>query len=267
MKVHHLNGLTMCPLLGRHLLNDQGCMVCHCLLIESRHGLILVDTAFGSADVADPNRRIGRGFRLLTRPKLDLANTLAVQIEGLGFRRTDVRHVVLTHLDLDHAGGIGDFPDAAIHASATEIDAATNPKTFMEGERYKQAQWAHGPKWVRHETTKGEAWNGFEAVRCLDDDPDLLLVPLFGHSRGHCGVAIRTADGWLLHAGDAYFHAGEVADPPSCPYTLNVFQRFVAIDGPTRLHNQGRLRELVRGGGVKVFSAHDPNELARHVSA
>jgi glyoxylase-like metal-dependent hydrolase (beta-lactamase superfamily II) len=262
MKVHHLNGLTMCPWLGRHLVNRRGHMVCHCLLIETRHGLVVVDTALGTADVTNPNARLGRGFSLLTRPRLRQADTIAAQVEGLGFRRSDVRHVIVTHLDLDHAGGISDFPEAAVHCSVTEIDAATNPRTFLERERYKSSHWAHGPSWVRHPTS-GETWNGFEAVRCIDDDPDLLLVPLFGHSRGHCGVAVRTAEGWLLHAGDAYFHADEMNEVPSCSFGLNLFQRFVAIDGAARIHNQGRLRDLVRGGGVRVFSAHDPDELLR----
>jgi glyoxylase-like metal-dependent hydrolase (beta-lactamase superfamily II) len=31
----------------------------------------------------------------------------------------------------------------------------------------------------------------------------MWLVPLFGHTRGHCGVAVRTASGWLFHVGDA----------------------------------------------------------------
>ncbi len=31
----------------------------------------------------------------------------------------------------------------------------------------------------------------------------MWLVPLFGHTRGHCGVAVRTEQGWLFHAGDA----------------------------------------------------------------
>jgi hypothetical protein len=31
----------------------------------------------------------------------------------------------------------------------------------------------------------------------------MWLVPLFGHTRGHCGVAIRNGSGWLFHVGDA----------------------------------------------------------------
>ncbi len=60
--------------------------------------------------------------------------------------------------------------------------------------RYVAAQWAHGPRWQRHEVA-GEDWFGFGAVTALDDD--VLLVPLRGHTRGHCGVAVRRPDGRL----------------------------------------------------------------------
>jgi glyoxylase-like metal-dependent hydrolase (beta-lactamase superfamily II) len=61
MRVHHLNCGSMCPL-GQRLINGEGRwlgkaqMCCHCLLIEGRNGLILVDTGLGTADVANPTR-------------------------------------------------------------------------------------------------------------------------------------------------------------------------------------------------------------------
>ena len=47
---------------------------------------------------------------------------------------------------------------------------------------------AHGPLWTEH-GAGGEAWFGFTAVRAVGDD--VLLVPLRGHTRGHCAVAVR----------------------------------------------------------------------------
>jgi glyoxylase-like metal-dependent hydrolase (beta-lactamase superfamily II) len=59
---------------------------------------------------------------------------------------------------------------------------------------------------VIHEV-EGQDWFGFGNVRALDDD--LRMVPLHGHTRGHCGVAVRRPDGgWFLHAGDSYFYTG-----------------------------------------------------------
>ncbi len=129
-------------------------------------------------------------------------------------------------------------------------------------------QWAHGPRWQLH-APGGEAWFGFEGVRAVEGTSDeVLLVPLHGHTRGHCGVAVRTAAGWLLHCGDAYFFHGEVDAEPRCPAGLSAYQRLVAIDNAARLDNQRRLRALAteRRGEVTLFCAHDPTELEREAN-
>ena len=94
---------------------------------------------------------------------------------------------------------------------------------------------------------------------------EVLLVPLPGHSRGHCGVAVRRADDWLLHCGDAYFHHSEVApDGDAAPKGLRWFESLVAFDGAQRRANQERLRELARLalGEVKLICSHDMADFA-----
>src|SRR6185369_10373367 len=83
-------------------------MVCHCLLIETNDGLALVDTGIGLDDIANPPR-LGPKWVRQTTPRLDPAETAARQVEALGYSRGEVRHLLLTHLDRDHAGGIPDF--------------------------------------------------------------------------------------------------------------------------------------------------------------
>ena len=258
--IHHLNCATMRPHggLGGRLAPPS--LVSHCLLVERADGLLLVDTGFGTADLADP-RRLGRPFVTAMRPALDRAETALARVEALGFSAGDVTDIAVTHLDLDHAGGLADFPAARVHVFADELAAARAPR-LRERARYVAAQWAHGPLWVEHRVA-GEVWEGFASVQVLGDD--VLLVPLRGHTRGHCGVAVRRpGGGWLLHAGDSYFYAGEVATPPSYLPGLVLFQKAMATDESARRHNQQRLRDLraARGAEVTVFSAHDPEELA-----
>ncbi|MEO5877456.1 MAG: MBL fold metallo-hydrolase [Streptosporangiaceae bacterium] len=270
MRVHHLNCGTMRPPSAR-LVNGEGpllkagSIICHCLLIETGDGLVLVDTGLGLDSIADP-RALGAGFVQATRPVLDPAETAVRQLAALGFKAADVRHIVLTHLDLDHAGGIADFPHAKIHVYGPEYRAAMSP-TAREKARYRRVQWAHDPAWAVHELTEGERWFGFEAVRKLDGLPDdLLLVPLQGHTRGHVGVAVNTGQHWLLHAGDAYFFHGEV-DPvkPFSTPGLRFFQNVVQVDGKSRHRNQRRLQQLsaAHGDEITIFSAHDVTEFRR----
>ena len=141
-----------------------------------------------------------------------------------------------------------------------------NP-TGMERGRYRAPQWAHGPKWKTY-AAGGERWHGFENVRSIDGlPPEILRVPLVGHTRGHHGIAIRRDGdaGWMLHAGDAYFFHGELEPKPHCPIPLRGFQRLVAIDDAQRVANQSRLRALAadRAAAVTIFCAHDPRELER----
>ncbi|GEP39899.1 MBL fold metallo-hydrolase [Nocardioides psychrotolerans] len=255
-RVHHLNCGTMTPLAAAP-------MVAHVLLVERDEGLLLVDTGFGSADLARP-KRLGQPFRAVVRPLLDPAETAAARITALGLDPVDVTDVVLTHLDLDHVGGIGDFPQARVHVHATELEAALHP-SLKEKARYVAEQWAHDPTWVRHREG-GDTWHGLDSVTAVGDD--VVIVPLHGHSRGHSGVAVRRLDGhWLLHAGDSYFHTGEKLTPPSCPRPLRVFQTVLAHADKARRANAERVRELHAthggpGGTVTVFSAHDASELA-----
>lgn len=238
-------------------------IVAHCLLIEAGGELVLVDTGLGTDDVADP-ARLGQPFRALVRPACDAAETAVSQIKGLGFEPRDVRHIIATHLDVDHAGGLGDFPDAEVHVFAPELAIARNPP-IRERERYVAAQWEHGPRWVEHEVD-GDAWFGFESVRVLPGlGEEIAMVPLTGHSAGHVGVAVDRGTGWLLHCGDAYFHPGDIATPRSCPPALRLFQSVVQHDGKARHRNQGRLRDLARDHGdeITLFSSHDPDEFSR----
>jgi glyoxylase-like metal-dependent hydrolase (beta-lactamase superfamily II) len=261
MKVRHLNALTMCPV-AAFALGDSKELVCHCLVVESKHGLVLVDSGlFAETDFSSRMRTHGY-FLTLMRVARDRDATAARALERLGYRAADVTHVVCTHLDLDHVGGIADFPDAEIHVMEEERAAAESPRTRNEKRRYIASHFAHAPKWKTREAS-GETWNGFSAVRALsDDEPDLLLVPLPGHTRGHAAVAVRTQNGWVLHCGDAYFHRDEMTEAAKAPWGLELFQRTMAIDDVARRDNQRRLRELKKSASdVEIFCAHSRAEL------
>lgn len=264
LRVHHLDCATMCTLAPRLVVGPgHPGLVCHVLLVETEAGLVLVDTGLGTADVRAPVERLGRSFTWMVRPRLDEAQTALRQVERLGFTAADVRHIVLTHLDLDHAGGLSDFPKAKVHVTLQEHEAAMLSSSFLEQRRYRPIQWAHWPDFEMYRT-RGTRWFGFDAVDTLRGlPPEILLVPLFGHTRGHAGVAVHTTDGWQLHAGDAYFHRATV-EGGEVPPTLRLFERAMAMDDAARRSNQARIHALARTGEARVYCAHDPVELARY---
>jgi glyoxylase-like metal-dependent hydrolase (beta-lactamase superfamily II) len=274
MRIHHLNCGCMCPV-GGALFDGfskglSARLACHCLLIETEsHGLVLVDTGFGTRDIAQRSRRLSPFFRALNNIQYSLDLTALRQIQSLGFSASDVRHIVLTHLDFDHAGGLDDFPGARVHVLQREIDAARAKGGFIHRNRYRAKQWEQVSDWRFYEP-QGSDWFGFESVRNLDGlPPEVLLVPLAGHTPGHAGVAIDDGKRWILHAGDAYFYRGEMhSEQRHCTPGLRFYQRMMEADRPARLANQQRLRQLslARSDTVSMFCSHDIKEFERFES-
>jgi glyoxylase-like metal-dependent hydrolase (beta-lactamase superfamily II) len=269
MRVHHLNTATLCPR-GARFVNGQGGMfargrlVCHVLLIETDEGLVLVDTGLGLNDAKDPDR-LGRRWVRQVAPRLDPAETAFEQVKGLGFQPADVRHILLTHLDIDHAGGLPDFPRAKVHVHVREQEAALARQIWARQGRYRAAHFAHQPDWQLW-GGGGESWFGFAGVRPLSKrETDVLIIALPGHTVGHCGIAVRCGEKWLLHAGDAFLFRGQIATPPvPPPLGLAYFQRKADTDRATRIANQERLRHLnaARGDEITIFNSHDPVSFA-----
>jgi glyoxylase-like metal-dependent hydrolase (beta-lactamase superfamily II) len=272
MKVHHLSCGTMCPIGGSlwdgfsHGLTSK--LVCHTLAIETESaGLVLVDTGFGLEDMRSHGARLSKFFVVSNNIKFDEEQSAIRQIEKLGFKKEDVQHIILTHLDFDHAGGLTDFPDAKIHLLSDELEYAMNPKSWRDRNRFSQAQMQFA-KWKTYREG-GQRWYGFDSVRDLEGlPPEILLVPLRGHTHGHTGVAICDNDRWLLHAGDAYFYRGEM-DPQEyqCTPALRAYQTMMEADRMSRITNQHRLRKLAKkySSEIDLFSSHDAIELQFHL--
>jgi len=261
MHIHHINCACMKPLGGAFYDGfSKGLtakLACHCLAIETNDGIVMVDTGVGMQDVAQPER-ISGFFRKLNRIQLHPRNTALYQLEQLGFKPSDVRHVVMTHLDFDHAGGIADFPEATVHVMLAEIDAARTMEGFIANRRYRPDQWGHVKKWEFY-PMDGEAWRGLSAVRNLRGlPPEIMYVPLAGHTPGHAGVAVQTPEGYVLDAGDAYFYRGEMEAEYKCTPGLRFYQWMMETDRAMRLANQQRLRDYARKyTDTTIFAAHD----------
>ena len=262
MTIHHLNCGAMQPY-GGALMDGQtrglapATMACHCLLLETEDGLALIDTGTVSTDPDGDRARLDPAFLALNRVRLHADEAAANQVRALGHNPADVRHIVMTHLDFDHAGGLLDFPRATVHLSAAEAYAARHPAGPKARRRYCPGQWGDIGRWRRTADFDGD-WFGIPAAEVL---PGVSLVWLPGHSLGHCGVAIRDGDRWLLHAADAVFNHAELdVLNPRMPTGARLYQWMMETSQSKRRRSLHDVRRVVRehGDEVSVICTHDP---------
>ncbi|WP_112263854.1 MBL fold metallo-hydrolase [Lentzea terrae] len=264
MKIHHLNCGSMRRLDPTCEGLPNAAAVNHCLLGQTESGLVLVETGLGLDNVRDPAGTLGADWVEMAAPVLDEGETAVRQIERLGFSAADVEHVVVTHLDVDHCGGLPDFPHATVHVLGAELRAATSEAPSF---RYRPAHWAHGPQWRTYESTNDQ-WFGFDAIQPVGLPDEIKLVPLGGHTDGHTGIAVHDGSRWLLHCGDAYYYHRELDSEPEPHPVLDIVQTRSEVDHGKRVTTQDRLRTLARDHSAEVtlFSAHDPWEFGRLAS-
>ena len=171
-----------------------------CLLVDTNQGPILVDTGLGIHDHECPTRLVKIFQKLLgitNAPEECAVN----QLSHFGVRPGDIQHIILTHLHCDHAGGLPDFPNATVHVHRMEYEALLHPNSWIERFAYDKADFVHNPHWKLYKEIT-DKWYGFDAIH-LPFIPKVYLIPLFGHTSGHCGVAVENGRGWIFLAGDS----------------------------------------------------------------
>ncbi|MGF1583497.1 MAG: MBL fold metallo-hydrolase [Gemmataceae bacterium] len=232
---------------------------CHCFIVQDGDRYVLVDAGIGMADVADPIQRIGEEAVTAAGFQFIKSVTAIAQLTERGVNPAAVTDIVLTHGDPDHVGGLADFPNATIHVSSEELS-----NIHSENPRYSLSQFSHKPKWKPFSENDGDFFGLPSRGVKTSLATEFRLVPLFGHTLGHCGVAVANGEVWTFHVGDAYYLRAELTNSN---HPVDELASLRADDNELRRRSLGRIKALVSRTDlpIVVCGYHDTTELPNTV--
>jgi N-acyl homoserine lactone hydrolase len=113
-------------------------------VIEHRDGLVLFDTGQDRAAITDPGYfpswpLLGALFSM-ARFEMAADQTLSAQLEHIGYRASDVKTVVLSHLHGDHIGGLREVAQAELLVSVAEWDTLSGSWPELAGNMHRHIQ-------------------------------------------------------------------------------------------------------------------------------
>jgi glyoxylase-like metal-dependent hydrolase (beta-lactamase superfamily II) len=166
------------------------------VVVRSGGRTILVDAGLGS----DPNLNLPRAGRTVQR------------LEAAGIDLASVTDVVLTHMHMDHVGGLLEDgvrdrlrPDLRVHLANAEAE-------FWGAPDFSHVSMPPGFPDALRQTAKrfikeyGSQFQTFEKE--YEMAPGVLLQRTGGHTPGHSVVRLASGGDRLLFAGDAVFQVG-----------------------------------------------------------
>jgi glyoxylase-like metal-dependent hydrolase (beta-lactamase superfamily II) len=163
-------------------------------------GPILVDTGLHPSVATDPRLNLGRfGASLF---ELEQGEDAISQLREKGISPGDVAVVILTHLHLDHASAISEFPESVFVVSSEEWHEATEHGTLRNGYRPQHYDHAFDYCTVDFDSEDVESYGPFGRSYDLFGDGSVRLVFTPGHSAGHMSVICRLPRRDFVICGD-----------------------------------------------------------------
>lgn len=197
------------------------------LIHHPKAGPVLVDTALHPSVETKPAANMGRalaaaaGFRF---PDGDLPT----QLRARGVDPKSIETVVMTHLHLDHASGISEFPNATFVLGEREWEAATTvSRPLLHGYRRAHFDYLFEYRTIDFDGPLIDSYASFGRTFDLFGDRSIRLAFTPGHTAGHLAVIARLAEHDFVIAGDAVYTRDQLdgENVPARPEDVHQWQR------------------------------------------
>jgi glyoxylase-like metal-dependent hydrolase (beta-lactamase superfamily II) len=218
--------------------------------IDHPEGVIVVDTGQG-AHLLESGKSLHPYVRWEVVFRIEREQEIGPQLRALGIASRDVKRVVLTHLHMDHDGGLVHFPESEILVASGELQTARGYLGRLRG--YLRHRW---PSWFDPKplSLAAESFGPFAASRRLTQAGDVVAVATPGHTADHISVVVR--DG-----GIDYFLAGDT----SYNEDLMLEGRLdgVSADEQVTIATLDAIRRFARSRPTVYLPTHDPEAADR----
>ena len=169
--------------------------------IEHREGVIVVDTGQGT-HLLETGKSLHPYVRWEVVFRIEREQEIGPQLRALGIGQLDVKRVVLTHLHMDHDGGLAHFPGSEIFVARGEFDTARGWAGRVRG--YLPNRW---PSWFDPvPLALAEPFGPFAASKRLTAAGDVIAVATPGHTAHHISVLVQDGDTAFFLAGDTSYN-------------------------------------------------------------
>lgn len=217
-------------------------------------GKILIDTGIPAAVAHDPKAGLGRLASSLYALRAKPDQPLPARLRQLAIEPDGIDTVIMTHLHLDHAGGLQNLEGVTVVVAQREWRSAHGSRGLARGYLKRQFEHAHDYQLIDYDQRSINSFASFGRSFDLFGDGSIVLVSTPGHSSGHQSVVLRMKSREVLLVGDA-------------SYTRrNLDQGELPLVVPDE-HNYKRSVREIRAyaqmtPGALVILGHDPEEFA-----
>jgi len=216
------------------------------VLVQTDGGWMLLDTGFNTALIRDPYLRRRYYPQIEYQPVLPgHGEPIEEALSDIGIDVDDIASVAVSHLHVDHAGGLKLFAGRVpVHAQQRELDYGLS--NHPEPESHSIFRVDFDDPAIDWRLADGQA----------EIAPGITAVPTYGHTPGHQSFVVELDESV---GGGGYVFAFDAAD-----LTENIEQElaiggYIGVDPQETVEPIRRLKQLAQDRGFPLIPGHDPH--------